>query len=83
VQTSNGALELRTVLARDAAYDVTTSNGTVTAVLKDRIGAPDLPTLNGETRLKTEVTVLGIQRQRMVGPPGQGSAFLRIRTANG
>src|SRR5690606_30090574 len=83
LRTSNGAVEMLARLEPGAVYDVQTSNGAVTLTLIDADAALDLSTSNGSINLQTPLTASSIDRRRVVGTVGDGSATPNVRTSNG
>jgi len=83
LRSSNGPIHLYASLAPQSAYDVRTSNGSVTLVLAEPDVQVDLSTSNGGIELQTDVNVSEFDRNRLVGRIGDGSARLGVRTSNG
>lgn len=83
IRTSNGAVTVSTQLAEGADYDITTSNGSVTVSLVRPDVALQLRTSNGRIDLQTDVTVSRLERSRVEGRIGSGTARLHVRTSNG
>src|SRR5690606_18737899 len=83
VQTSNGSINLHGELFPEAAYNVHTSNGSITLTLVDPDVALELRTSNSSIHLNTEVVASVADGRRLVGRIGSGAARLVATTSNG
>lgn len=82
-RTSNGTIDLEAALVDDASYEVRTSNGRVGVVLVDADVTVNMRTSNGRIDLGTELIASQLDRNRLSGRIGAGTASLEVRTSNG
>lgn len=83
LQTSNGELTFEGGLARDSACRLITSNDHAAVALSDPDVAFEMTASDGHIQLPTDVNVSRLERERVSGRIGNGTARLIVRTSNG
>lgn len=83
LRTSNGRLTVEGALTEDAACHLATSNDHVAVTLSEPDVAFDMTAGAGRIQLPADVHICRLERERIKGRIGKGTARLVVRTSNG